>query len=79
MAREKLTWRSFADVRARDKDDWGRIAAAWNLRGTPTLFLLDHQGVIRYKWLGSPGPKKIDAAVAALIKEAEGAGKEGSK
>jgi hypothetical protein len=77
MDKEKLNWRSFADVSK--GDDLGRIATAWNLRATPTLFVLDHKGVIRYKWLGSPGAKKIDEALDQLIKEAEGDGKKASK
>ena len=32
-------------------------------QGTPTLFVLDHKGIIRYRWLGSPGEKKIDEAL----------------
>jgi hypothetical protein len=27
----------------------GPIATAWNVRGWPTLYILDHNGVIRYK------------------------------
>ena len=64
MDKEKLSWRSFADQ--------GAIAAKWNLPGTPTFYLIDHKGVIRYKWVGSPGEKAIDAAVEKLIQEAEG-------
>jgi hypothetical protein len=77
MDKEKLNWRSFAD--AGDENTMGPIATAWNLRGTPTLFLLDHKGIIRYRWLGSPGEKKIDEAIDKLIKEAEGNGKKESK
>jgi peroxiredoxin len=69
MDTEKLNWRSFADHGG--KEAWGPICAKWNLQGTPTLFILDHNGVIRYKWLGSPGEKKIDEAINKLIKEAE--------
>jgi hypothetical protein len=69
MDREKLTWRSFADPGELGQ---GSIAAQWNLPGTPTLYLLDSNGVIRHKWVGSPGEKALDAAVDRLIKEAEG-------
>jgi hypothetical protein len=61
--KEKLTWRSFADS--------GDIAARWNLSATPTLYLLDPKGMIRYKWVGSPGHEAIDAAVDELLREAE--------
>ena len=75
MAKEKLPWRSFADGRGDegDADSLRPIAERWNLRGTPTLYLLDHKGVIRYRWIGSPGEKAIDNAVHGLIEEAEGA------
>jgi hypothetical protein len=77
MDKEKLNWRSFADTG--DGDGLGRISSTWNLRGTPTLFLLDHKGVIRYRWLGGPGEKTIDEAISKLIKEAEKDAKKESK
>ena len=68
MEKEKLTWRSFADPGAVGQ---GTIAAQWNLSATPTLYVIDHKGVIRHKWVGSPGEKAIDIALEKLIKEAE--------
>jgi hypothetical protein len=64
--------RSFADP-----GDLGQgvIAAKWNVAGTPTLYVIDPKGVMRYKWVGSPGEKAIDAALDTLSKEAEGSGK----
>ncbi len=70
MDKEQLNWRSFADTS--DGKGFRPIIRAWNLQGTPTLFVLDHKGVIRYRWLGSPGEKAIDEALNKLIKEAEG-------
>ena len=67
--KEKVTWRSFADA---GDVGAGPIATRWNLSATPTLYAIDHAGVIRYKWAGSPGAKAIDAALEKLIKEAEG-------
>ena len=69
MDKEQLNWRSFADTGSAGR---GPICTKWNLVGTPTLFILDHNGVIRHKWLGSPGEKKIDEAIEKLIKEAAG-------
>ncbi len=65
MEKEKLNWRSFADQ--------GAIASKWNVSSTPTYYVIDHKGVIRYKWLGRPGPgeRAIDAALGKLIQEAE--------
>jgi hypothetical protein len=76
MAKEKLTWRTFNDV---GTEGFGPIATTWNLQGTPTLILLDHKGVIRFRWVGSPGAKKIDEAIGRLIKEAGGDRKKGSR
>ena len=68
MDKEKLNWRSFADHGG--EAGRGPICEKWNLVGTPTLFVVDHRGVIRHKWLGSPGEKVIDAAIEKLVKEA---------
>jgi hypothetical protein len=70
MDKEKLNWRSFVDDQT-DKEGRSGISSKWNLQGTPTLFVLDHKGVIRYKWLGSPGEKAIDEALEKLIQEAQ--------
>jgi peroxiredoxin len=69
MDKEKLNWRSFADQRG--EEGQGPISGLFNLQGTPTLFVLDHKGVIRYRWFGSPGENKIDEAINKLVKEAE--------
>ena len=66
VKKEGLTWRSFADSGTAGA---GPIAARWNLTNTPTLYVLDPRGVIRYKWVGGPGEKAIDAALDGLMKE----------
>jgi hypothetical protein len=72
MDKEKLTWRSFVDGEA--------IISTWNLPGTPTFYVIDHRGVIRHKWIGSPADyklgglpdeKAIDLALEKLIAAAE--------
>ena len=63
IERQKLNWRSFTHKEA--------TADQWNTPGTPTYYVLDHKGVIRYKWVGNPGEKAIDTAIEKLIKEAE--------
>jgi len=67
MDRERLNWRSFADQ--------GVIAEQWNTTGTPTYYVIDPKGVIRYKWFGYPGEKAIDTALEGLIHEAERSGR----
>ena len=73
MDKEKLPWRSFVDL---GNAGAGPIATKWNLSATPTFYLLDHKGVIRYKWAGPPGEKVMDAALEKLIEAAEKDGKE---
>jgi len=47
------------------------IATAWCVSAIPTLYLLDHRGVIRCKWAGAPEAKVVDEVVAQLLEEAE--------
>jgi protein-disulfide isomerase len=68
MEKEKLPWRSFVDA---GNAGAGPIATKWNLSATPTFYVIDHKGVIRYKWAGAPGEKVMDAALDELIKVAE--------
>ncbi len=63
----EITWRSFWN----GGSTGGPISTEWNVRGWPTLYVLDHKGVIRHKWLGTPGEKIIDEALDKLVKEAE--------
>ena len=73
MDKEQLNFRSFTDTAA--GEGLGVISSAWNLNGTPTIYVLDHKGVIRYRRLGIPDHKAIDDVLDTLIKEAEGGGK----
>ena len=61
MTKENMNWRSLASR---------EISAKWNA-ATPTYYVIDHRGVIRNKWVGSPGPKAIDMALEKLIEEVE--------
>ena len=40
----------------------------WNVRSWPTIYVLDHKGVIRYK---GPREKALDEAVDTLLSELE--------
>ena len=73
MEKENLTWRTFSDPRTSDGP--GVIAKNWNLAGTPTIYLIDHKGVIRHKWVGGARANLIDNAVEKLIQEVEGGAK----
>jgi hypothetical protein len=63
MVKENLNWRSFVDT--------GAIAEKWKPAGTPAFYIIDHKGVIRYKWAGAPGAQAMDAALEKVIQEAE--------
>jgi hypothetical protein len=67
VAKQKMTWRSWWDGGSTE----GPIATQWNIRGWPTMYLLDHKGVIRHKWVGSPGDKVLDEEIEKLVAEAE--------
>jgi hypothetical protein len=73
VEKENLTWRSFSDPRT--SEGVGAIAKKWNLSGTPTIYLIDPKGVIRYKWLGGARETVIDNAVEKLIQEVEAGAK----
>jgi thiol-disulfide isomerase/thioredoxin len=60
MAQHQMRWRSF----------WsgpnGLIFGAWNISGLPTIYVLDHTGVIRFKGVRF---EKLDQAVDQLLEE----------
>jgi len=65
MKDEKITWRSFW---CGEKGSQGEIPSAWNVAGWPTIYVLDHNGVIRAKQaIGKP----LDRIIDALIQEVE--------
>jgi hypothetical protein len=70
LTKQGITWRSFWN----DGSTSGPISTAWNIHGWPTLYLLDHEGVIRYKYVGEPGDKVLNEEIDKLVAEAEKAG-----
>ena len=72
---EKMTWRSWFD----GPGTQGPIAKKWNVSGWPTLYVVDHKGVIRHKWLGNPGEKVLDESIEKLVKAAEKEAPAGAK
>ena len=64
VKKEKLTWRSWWD----GGTTGGPIASQWNVHGWPTIYVLDHKGVIRFK---GPREKRLDKAVDQLLSEME--------
>lgn len=64
MEKEHITWPSFFD----GGNTSGPIATKWNVRGWPTIYVIDHKGVIRYKNVRG---EAMDKAVDALLAEME--------
>lgn len=58
---ERITWPNIYDGVAGE----GGIAKQWNVYSWPTLYILDHEGVIRYKGLGE---NDIGPAVDELLR-----------
>jgi thiol-disulfide isomerase/thioredoxin len=69
LEKRGVTWRFWWDGGSRS----GPIASAWNIQGWPTLYILDHKGVIRHKGHEELADK-LDQIVDELVKEAEAAG-----
>jgi hypothetical protein len=61
---ENLSWRSFWNGGSTQ----GPISNAWRVRGWPTIYVLDAEGVIRYRNVRGPA---MDEAVDALLAEIE--------
>ncbi len=62
LKKKNLTWRSWFD----GGGTGGPIATRWGVTGWPTIYVLDHQGVIRYR--GVRG-QAMDNAVDTLLAE----------
>lgn len=70
LAEDKtVTWRSFWN----GGSTGGPISTDWSVQGWPTVYLIDHKGVIRYKNPQSKDTKGLDEAIEKLVKEAESA------
>ncbi len=67
VRKNNLSWPSFAN----DSGKGGQISKTWSVEGWPTLYIIDHKGVIREKWLGSPGDETLDKTVEKYVKDAE--------
>ncbi len=65
---ENISWRSFTNG---PKGTSGPISTTWNVHGWPTLYIIDHKGVIRHKYVGSPGDTVLDKAIEKLVEVAE--------
>ena len=63
IAANQMTWKSFWNGGTN-----GPITDKWNVKSWPTVYVLDENGVIRFKNLRN---EKLDEAVLSLVKELE--------
>jgi thiol-disulfide isomerase/thioredoxin len=68
IIREQITWPSFLNYARGRKES---ISQWWNVRDWPTVFLIDHQGVIRHRFRGMPQESELDAAIDRLVAAVE--------
>jgi len=61
--RLQVPWRSWWDRGQRIANDWG-------VESLPTLYLLDHRGVVRFSAAGAPPPDELDRKIEDLVREA---------
>ena len=62
IEKENITWRSWHD----GGRTGGPIASQWDVSGWPTTYVIDAEGVIRYKNVRGD---KLDAAITELLAE----------
>lgn len=62
LAKEEMTWRHFFDGGGTS----GPIATAWNVSGWPTTYVIDANGVIRFKNLRD---QQAEDAIEKLLAE----------
>lgn len=67
MDREKMTWPSFWNGK---EGPGGPIATTWNVHGWPTIFVLDSDGIIRFKYegYGNESSNVLNGCVDELMK-----------
>ena len=73
LVEESITWRSFWNG---PEGTSGPISKAWNVSGWPTLYVIDHKGIIRAKSVGFD-QELIDATIEewVAVAQKEGNGK----
>lgn len=63
-----VTWRSLQN---QPDEKSGKHSEKWNVITWPTVYLIDHQGIIRKKWIGRVDTKVLDESIDTLVKQAE--------
>ena len=52
-------------------DEAGRAAVDWGVYGVPETFVVDGNGIIRYKWIGPLSPEGLNGTLNAEIEKAK--------
>jgi cytochrome c biogenesis protein CcmG, thiol:disulfide interchange protein DsbE len=52
-------------------DESGRVAVDWGVYGVPETYVVDGQGLIRYKWIGPLSAEALKGGLAAEIEKAK--------
>ena len=60
--------------RGRVADESGRAAVDWGVYGVPETFIVDGDGIIRFKWIGPLTPEAVAGNFGAEIEKAKAAG-----
>jgi thiol-disulfide isomerase/thioredoxin/dienelactone hydrolase len=63
VAKKQISWRSFRDKRTNKP----AISRDWKVLGFPTLYLIDHHGTIRKRWIGGPSPEELAHAIEITV------------
>ena len=66
----RVTWRSF-----RNEHNQPQISETWRVQGWPTLFYLDHEGVIRHKDIRDE--EEMERVLEEMVEAAEKAAAKG--
>jgi len=65
LGQEKMPWTHWWD------GPKGPVVKLFRVKAFPTLLLIDAKGVVRNKWVSSPGNEVLDKAVNELVAEAQ--------
>jgi len=58
-----INWRYWIDTSE------NQIGTRWEVRGYPTVFLIDQKGIVRYRHEGAPSEEELDAQINRLLAE----------
>lgn len=68
IKKANVSWRSFQDE---TDADTATISDVWNVSAFPTIYLIDHAGIVRKTWVGVPPAIELETEVEILIRAAE--------